>query len=333
MHSGDAELVAEGLSKRFGDHVAVSNVSLTVTTGSVLCVLGKNGAGKSTLIRMCVGLLRPDEGRVSLDGRDIAGYGSRLYSRMSAVLEDSSNFYMYLSGRENLYYQGALYGLGRREVDNRTGTYVEVLDLARHMGKRVGDYSRGMQQKLAVVVGLLPGPDILFLDEPTLGLDVTAKAEVVGFIKELVSRGRTGVVLTSHQSDVVAGLADSVLLIDEGSVKFAGGEREFRSTFAADVARISFEGPAEVVERAVAEIRRAGGLTEARTEDARGVRTVARLSTVGTGARRLLMALAARGDIRILEYSTEDSDLDAVLLQAFSSGGERDVHLKSGDGR
>lgn len=126
--------------KSFGGVQAVRDVSLELAPGRVLAVVGPNGAGKSTLLRMACGLITPDAGTVTFDGEPIADMGSRLYRYLSAVLEDSSLAYMSLRGWANLEYQGALYGLTRRETRERSEAMLDRLDLRRHMDKHVGDW-------------------------------------------------------------------------------------------------------------------------------------------------------------------------------------------------
>ena len=144
-------LELHNISKSFNGVSAVRDVSLALHPGRVTAIIGPNGAGKSTLLRIACGLLTPDSGSVLLDGRPIDEYGSKLYRSISVVLEDSSLAYMDLGGWVNLEYQGALYGLSRKQVRERTARLLDVLDLRRHMDKNVGDWSRGTQQKLALV--------------------------------------------------------------------------------------------------------------------------------------------------------------------------------------
>ncbi|MBW3092944.1 ABC transporter ATP-binding protein [Bifidobacterium sp. 82T10] len=208
------------VSKSFGDMQAVRDVSLRLRPGRVTAVVGPNGAGKSTLLRMACGLLVPDSGSVTLDGRPIASYGSGLYRRLSAVLEDSSLAYMSLKGWDNLDYQGALYGFGRRETRERCAELLDMLDLRRHMDKHVDDWSRGTQQKLALVTALLPRPQVLLLDESTLGLDVVAKRDFLDAVHASLADG-VAVMMTSHQSEVIEHVADDVVLIEHGQTLFS----------------------------------------------------------------------------------------------------------------
>lgn len=208
------------VSKSFGNTQAVRDVSLSLHPGRVTAIVGPNGAGKSTLLRMACGLLVPDSGSVMLDGKPIASYGSGLYRCLSAVLEDSSLAYMSLKGWDNLDYQGALYGYSRRETRDRCAQLLDLLDLRRHMDKHVGDWSRGTQQKLALVTALLPQPQVLLLDESTLGLDVVAKRDFLNVVRASLNDG-VAVMMTSHQSEVIEHVADDVVLIERGQTLFS----------------------------------------------------------------------------------------------------------------
>lgn len=221
----------EHVTKSFAGARAVSDVSLELTPGRVLALVGPNGAGKSTTLRMACGLVTPDRGSVSFDGVPIGSMGGRLYRHLSAVLEDSSLAYMSLRGWANLEYQGALYGLTRRRTRERSAAMLDRLDLRRHMDKRVGDWSRGTQQKLALVTALLPGPQVLLLDESTLGLDVVAKRDFLAEVRRLADRGMA-VLMTSHQSEVIEGFADDIALLEHGTVRWAGDYATFMDRFA-----------------------------------------------------------------------------------------------------
>ncbi|KAB8292005.1 daunorubicin ABC transporter ATP-binding protein [Bifidobacterium avesanii] len=223
-------LALSHVSKSFGGVPAVKDVSLALRPGRVTAVIGPNGAGKSTLLRMACGLLQPDAGAVTFDGAPIDRYGSALYRHLSAVLEDSSLAYMSLRGWENLDYQGALYGFGRSETRRRCARLLDLLDLRRHMNKPVGDWSRGTQQKLALVIALMSEPEVLLLDESTLGLDVVAKHDFLDVVRESLGRG-VAVMMTSHQSEVMEQFADDVLLIEHGRVLFSGEFPSFMDAY------------------------------------------------------------------------------------------------------
>ena len=136
---------------------------------------------------------------------------------------------MFLSGWDTLYYQGALYGFSHKEVKGRSASLMDSLKLTEHMDKPVGDWSRGTQQKLALVTAMIPQPEVLILDEPTLGLDVVAKRDFLSAVKQL-AQYNVGIIIASHQSEVIEDLADDIVLISQGTVKWSGSYQEFIRT-------------------------------------------------------------------------------------------------------
>lgn len=219
--------------KRFGETLASNDISFTVSPGSVVGILGPNGAGKSTLLHQISGLLYQDSGVITLDGRDVRAYGPNLYRRMACVFEDSSMAYTTLRGWENLRYQGALYGMGYRETLAKAEPMLDRLALREHMDKIVGHWSRGTMQKLALTIATLNTPEVLILDEPTLGLDVVSKRDFLQVVRGLCERGMS-VILASHQSEVVEALADTVVLLSHGSVQWQGSLQDLLSSHSPD---------------------------------------------------------------------------------------------------
>ncbi|BAR05831.1 ABC transporter, ATP-binding protein [Parascardovia denticolens DSM 10105 = JCM 12538] len=222
----DEILVAQDVSKEFKGKSAVSHVTIGVRSGRIMGLLGPNGAGKSTTLRMMCGLIQPTSGSVDFKGEPLEKWKSSLYTHLSCVLEDSSLTYMFLTGWNNLAYQGALYGFSRKEAFARSQSLMDALALAEHMDKPVGDWSRGTQQKLALVTAMLPRPQVLILDEPTLGLDVVAKRDFLNAIKELARRGM-GIIISSHQSEVIEEVADDITLISHGHIQWQGVYQDF----------------------------------------------------------------------------------------------------------
>ncbi|MFC9267922.1 ATP-binding cassette domain-containing protein [Streptomyces zhihengii] len=209
-----------GLTKTYGssDTPSVDNVSLSVPAGTVFGFLGPNGAGKTTTIKILAGLLSPTSGRTLLNGYDVAKQRSAAMQQFGAVLEGSRNVYWTLSAWQNLQYFGRLKGMRGADVQVRAEELLKGLDLWDRRDEKVGGYSRGMQQKVAVATALIADPPIVLLDEPTLGLDVEATRTVMEWIRTLSrERGKT-VLLTTHQMNVVEELCDRVAVIRKGQV-------------------------------------------------------------------------------------------------------------------
>ncbi|MEV4163479.1 ABC transporter ATP-binding protein [Nonomuraea dietziae] len=208
----------EALTKVYGSAQvrAVDEVSLRIPAGSVFGFLGPNGAGKTTTIKMLAGLLTPTSGQVQLGGFDVVRQRSAAMAQFGAVLEGSRNVYWSLSAWQNLMYFGRLKGLRKAQVSERAEDLLSGLGLWERRDDKVGGFSRGMQQKVAIATALIADPPIVLLDEPTLGLDVEATRVVKDWIAELARELGTTILLTSHQLDVVQELCDRVAVIRRG---------------------------------------------------------------------------------------------------------------------
>jgi ABC-2 type transport system ATP-binding protein len=218
-HPFASPVLVEAVSKQYPPRpgraplLAVQEVTFQVAPGEVLALLGPNGAGKTTTIKMIAGLLRPTAGRITLSGVDVATDRSRAVSTLGAVLEGNRNLHWKLTVRENLAYFGALKGV--RDVRRRSDQLVDQLDLGSHVTKRVGELSRGLQQRVAIAIALLGDPRVLLLDEPTLGLDVLAGRQFQQSVKA-IARSGAAIILTTHQMEVAQALSDRVAIISGG---------------------------------------------------------------------------------------------------------------------
>lgn len=195
---------------------AVRDVSLEIAAGEVLAFLGPNGAGKTTTIKMIAGLILPDAGWVKIAGRDPHRDTKALRS-LGAVLEGNRNLYWRLTAEENLEYFGVLRGLSARIARQRGRQLLERFHLLEKRQTVVQNFSRGMQQKLAIAVALLHQPQLLLLDEPTLGLDVEATESVKSLVREIANEG-CALLLTTHQLHIAEELSDRVAIIQNGAI-------------------------------------------------------------------------------------------------------------------
>lgn len=195
---------------------AVRDVSLNIAAKEVLAFLGPNGAGKTTTIKMIAGLILPDDGWVRIAGRN-PHRDSQALRKLGAVLEGNRNQYFRLTAEENLEYFGVLRGLSRRVARQRGQELLERFDLLQKRRTTVQALSRGMQQKLAIAVALVHQPQLLLLDEPTLGLDVEATESVKSLVREIAREG-CGILLTTHQLDIAEELSDRVAIIHRGEI-------------------------------------------------------------------------------------------------------------------
>ena len=211
-------LAAESLTKRFGDRVAVSDVSFEVHAGEVFGFLGPNGAGKTTTIRMLVGLARPDAGRVRIRGLDLARDFTRAMAHVGCIVE-APDLYPYLTGRENLLHFARMLPDG---AAGRISDLAGLVALSDRLDDRVGTYSLGMRQRLGIAQALLGAPDVLILDEPANGLDPAGIREIRRLVRALATERGIAVFVSSHLLSEVEQTCDRVAIIHRGRTLATG---------------------------------------------------------------------------------------------------------------
>jgi ABC-2 type transport system ATP-binding protein len=216
----DSAVSSSGLTRRFGDLVAVDSIDLDVPKGSFYGFLGPNGAGKSTTLKCLTGLLRPSSGSMRILGLTMPGDDLAIKRRIGVVPEEEALFER-LTGGETLTFVGRVHGLDPATLSARADELATLLDLADATGKLVADYSHGMRKKLAMAVALLPAPHLLFLDEPFEGVDAIASRQIKEILHRFVQRGGT-VFLTSHILEIVERVADYVGIINRGKLVAQG---------------------------------------------------------------------------------------------------------------
>src|SRR4028119_2358780 len=240
---------------------AVRSVSLTLAVGEVLAFLGSNGAGKTTTIKMIAGLIRPDAGRVRIAGVDPHRNPAAL-RLVGAVLEGNRNLYWRLTPEENLEYFGVLKGLSYREARRRGRVLLERFDLLSKRRTTVQNLSRGMQQKLALAVALVHQPQLLLLDEPTLGLDVEATESVKSLVREIAREG-CAILLTTHQLNIAEELSDRVAIINNGEIIAQKPTDELIQQFSGTAYTLELENNLDAIR--ASKIEALGGLVQAKT--------------------------------------------------------------------
>lgn len=208
------------LSKSFGDLKAVSEVALQIEPGEIYGLLGPNGAGKTTTISMVCGLLKPDSGSVIVNGHDFATH-SRAAQRSMGVVPQEIALYEELSAEENLQFWGKLAGLSSKDAKQRATDLLAELSLSDRRKDPVRTYSGGMKRRVNIGCALLHQPQLLLLDEPTVGIDPQARANVLEFVRGLAERG-TGVLYTTHYLEEAESLCDRIGIIDKGELLAEG---------------------------------------------------------------------------------------------------------------
>ena len=297
---------ASGLVKSFGDVKAVDGVDLSVRTGSVYGVLGPNGAGKTTTIRMLATLLRPDAGTARVLGHDIVREADSVRSlvsltgQLASVDED-------LTGRENLILLGRLLGLRRLDAKSRSAELLEAFGLADAAGRLVKNYSGGMRRRLDIAASIVVTPELMFLDEPTTGLDPRSRNQVWDIVRALVAEGTT-ILLCTQYLDEADQLAEGIAVIDHGRVIAEGTPAQLKASVGSGALRVRLLDPEQ---RPEAERVLGRELSSVHLEA-----DPAALSAPCADADRAAEAVAelSRAGVRIAGFSLDQPSLDEVFL-------------------
>ena len=227
-----AAVLIENLQKSYGDVPAVKDISFTVQPGEIFGLLGPNGAGKTTTIRCLCTLAKPDAGKIEVSGISAIASPKAVRQRLGYVAQEVA-IDKVLTGRELLKLQAALYHLPSKAIGDRIAQLIEVLGLEAYADKKTGTYSGGIRKRLDLAAGLLHQPEVLVLDEPTVGLDIESRMVVWEFLQELRSAGTT-VLITSHYLEEIDALADRLAIIDKGVVIAEGKPSELKDKLGGD---------------------------------------------------------------------------------------------------
>lgn len=243
-------VLIQNLQKRYGSVEAVKDVSLQVEPGEIFGLLGPNGAGKTTTLRILCTLSTPDAGRVEVSGISVVDNPRGARQRLGYVAQEVA-LDKVLTGRELLQLQAALYHLPKAKAKERINQVLSLLNLEEWADKRTGTYSGGLRKRLDLAAGLLHAPDVLVLDEPTVGLDIESRFIVWDFLRQLRAAGTT-VLITSHYLEEIDALADRVAIIDRGLVIAAGTPSQLKDKVGGDrvTLRIREFSPIEEAEKA-----------------------------------------------------------------------------------
>jgi ABC-2 type transport system ATP-binding protein len=231
---------AAGLVKTYGDVTALDGLDLSVETGTVLGLLGPNGAGKSTAVKILTTLSRPDSGRATVAGHDVLAEPHKVRHAIGVVGQRHGSD-PEATGRENLVLQGELYGITGAELKRRVAESLERFDLPGD--RQAKTYSGGMLRRLDVALGLLHRPQVLFLDEPTTGLDPEARAQMWGEIERLAREERMTILLTTHYLEEADKLASRLAIVDRGKIVARGTPNELKSELEGDTIQVELVEP------------------------------------------------------------------------------------------
>ena len=233
----------EGLTKQYGDLLAVDSLNLCIDEGEIFGLLGPNGAGKTTTLSMLATLVKPTAGTGRVNGFDILSQPADVRRSIGIVFQDPSSDDV-LTGRENLYLHALMFGVPREERRKRIDYVLSLVDLQDRADDIVKKYSGGMRRRLELARGLLHNPRILFLDEPTLGLDPQTREHIWAYIENLVKVEKVSVIITTHYMDEADRLCNRVAIIDHGKVSALDSPKELKS----ESGRRDYQAPRPVAE-------------------------------------------------------------------------------------
>lgn len=231
----------KSLTKLFGDVIAVNDISLSVKPGEIFGFLGPNGAGKSTTIMILTTLLKPTSGQAMICGFDVMTNAKKVRENIGYVQQETT-VDEYLTGRENLMLQAKLNHIPKNEINKRIDELLELIELTDKQDKTVGTYSGGMRKRLDIAGGLLHRPKVLFLDEPTVGLDIQTRRKIWQYIKKIHDEFEITIFLTTHYMEEADKLCDRIGIIDGGKIQVINSPENMKKAMGNEVISIILEG-------------------------------------------------------------------------------------------
>lgn len=236
-------LTITGLSKSFGAQKVIDNLDLSVPEGTIFGFIGQNGAGKTTTMKMVLGLLKADQGKITICGETVS-YGGAKTNHQIGYLPDVPEFYNYINALEYLALCGEIAGLSKSEIKGRSDELLSLVGL-NGVKKRIGGFSRGMKQRLGIAQALLSHPKLLICDEPTSALDPVGRKEILDILQKI--KGTTTVVFSTHILSDVERICDRVAVLHHGNIAISGTLSEIKTRHGKDRLLLEFTEPAEVI--------------------------------------------------------------------------------------
>ena len=302
----DYAVITQGLSRNFGDIEAVDTIDLSIPRGEIYGFLGPNGAGKTTLVRMLITLLMPSAGSATVAGYDIVRQPNDIRLRIGAALQDAA-LDLKQTGRELLRLQGRFYGLSRRDVDTRFNDLADLIDIGDAVDRLIGTYSGGMKRRLDLAASLIHNPEVLFLDEPTTGLDPISRARVWEEVRRVNRERDVTIFLTTQYLEEADELADRVGIINRGRLMAEGTPADLKRSLGNDVIIAQVDGQAEQAKDAVLNLEGVVGV------DAAGSDVIIQASNGAAVISSVALALNERR-VEVREITLRTPTLDDVFL-------------------
>jgi ABC-2 type transport system ATP-binding protein len=302
-----AAILTDGLQRAFGDNMAVAGVDIEIPHGEIYGFLGPNGAGKSTTVRMLCTLLLPTAGSAVVAGYDVATAPDAVRLRIGVALQEAA-LDDKQTGRELLRLQGRLYGLHRDEVDRRLVDLAQLVDIGDALDDRIGTYSGGMKRRLDLAAALVHNPDVLFLDEPTTGLDPISRAKVWDEVRRLNEHLGMTIFLTTQYLEEADQLAGRVGIINGGRIVAEGTPEELKRTVGSDLVVVRVDGDTEKAAKVLSDLAVIESVTPSGSE------LLAHTADGAAAISPVAVALAEAG-VRVRNLTLRTPTLDDVFLE------------------
>ena len=317
----DYAVQTRGIGRSFGDVKAVDAIDLAIPRGEIYGFLGPNGAGKTTLVRMLITLLMPSAGGATVAGYDVVSDATEVRLRIGAALQDAA-LDMKQTGRELLRLQGRLYGLSRRDVDTRLNELAGLVDIGDALDRFIGTYSGGMKRRLDLAASLIHNPEVLFLDEPTTGLDPISRARVWEEVRRVNRQMAVTIFLTTQYLEEADALADRVGIINRGRLIAQGTPTELKRSLGNDVVIVQLDAVANgQVAEAKAALAALDGVADV---DASGSEVIVQVANGAAEISNIALALNEHG-IHVNELTLRTPTLDDVFLSVAGARMEQEA--------
>ena len=307
----------QGIGRTFGEVNAVDAIDLNISKGEIYGFLGPNGAGKTTLVRMLITLLLPTTGSATVAGRDVVSEANDVRLRIGAALQDAA-LDLKQTGRELLRLQGRLYGLNRRELDTRLDELAGLVDIGDALDRFIGTYSGGMKRRLDLAASLIHNPEVLFLDEPTTGLDPISRARVWEEVQRINKELSVTIFLTTQYLEEADALADRVGIISQGRLMAEGTPAELKRSLGNDVIIAQVDGQSDEAKAAVENLE---GVVDV---DSSGGEVIIQVVNGAAHISDVALALNER-QVQVRELTLRTPTLDDVFLSVAGARMEQEA--------